>query len=185
MRGRRTVWLSAVLLAALAAVGCVDRRFVVTTNAPGAARWRWTATSSARPQWTPGTSTPASGSSGPPPRVTTRWCRSCRFQPRWYDYPGLDLFAEVIWPFRIEDVRRVHLDLQPAQPVPVDQIQAGAEALRGRGQTLPPPTVPNDQPPIARPTLDPAIPPSMRGLFPPTGSTPIPPTVPGRVNTNR
>jgi hypothetical protein len=86
----------------------------------------------------------------------------------------------VFWPFRIEDVRRVHLELQPAQPVPVDQLQANAENLRARGMSLPPPSVPNVQPEPPKPTLSPVIPPSMRGLFPPTGSTPIPSTVPGR-----
>ena len=32
---------------------------------------------------------------------------------KWYDYPGLDFFAEVVWPFRIEDKRLVHLILTP------------------------------------------------------------------------
>jgi hypothetical protein len=171
----------AVVLAAMA-VGCVDRRFVVTSNVPGAqvtvdgdqlgpapvdARYEYTGKREFR-----------ATAPGYDPLV-----QIVSFEPRWFDYPGLDLFAEVLWPFRIEDVRRVHLELQPAQTVAADQIQAGAESLRGRGQNLPPPSVPNDQPPIARPTLEPAIPPSMRGIFPPTGSTPIPPTVPGRVNT--
>jgi PEGA domain len=179
MQRGRTVCVVTVL-AALTAVGCVDRRFVVTSNVPGAqvtvdgdqlgpapvdARYEYTGKREFR-----------ATSPGYDPLVQV-----VSFPPRWFDYPGLDLFAEVIWPFRIEDVRRVHLELQPAQPVAVDQIQAGAEALRSRGQTLPPPSVPNDQPPIARPTQDASGP----GLFPPTGSTPIPPTVPGRVNTNR
>jgi hypothetical protein len=70
--------------------------------------------------------------------------------------------------------------LQPAQPVSVDQIQTAAEQLRGRGQALPPPSVPNDQPAPVAPQFEPAIPSAMRGMFPPTGSTPIPPSTPGR-----
>ena len=179
MRTGRKVWLSAGLLAAVASVGCVDRRFVVTTNAPGAVV------------------TVDGDQLGPAP-VDSRYdyagkrefratapgfeplVQCVKFEPRWYDIPGLDLFAEVFWPFRIEDVRRVHLDLQPAQPVPVDQIQAGAEQLRSRGLTLPPPSVPNDQPTPPIPKLDPAIPSAMRDFFPPTGSTPIPPSPLGR-----
>lgn len=177
-RRRKLVALTAAL--AVTPAGCVDRRFVVTSNVPGAqvtvdgdqlgpspvdARYEYTGKREFR-----------ATAPGCEPLVQT-----VSFPPRWYDYPGLDLFAEVIWPFRIEDVRRVHLELQPKLPVAVEQIQATAEGLRGRGMSLPPPSVPNDQagPPRTAP------PPDLSGRFPPTGSTIIPPTVPGRVNSTR
>jgi PEGA domain len=179
MRVRRTVCVAILGITVLTAVGCVDRRFVVTSNVPGAqvtvdgeqlgpapvdARYEYTGKREFR-AYAPG---------------FEPYVQLIGFEPRWYDYPGLDLFAEVFWPFRIEDVRRVHLELQPAQPVPVDQIQTAAEQLRGRGQALPPPSVPNDQPAPVAPQFEPAIPSAMRGMFPPTGSTPIPPSTPGR-----
>jgi hypothetical protein len=161
-------------LFAVAAVGCVDRRFVVTSNTPAAqvtvdgdqlgptpvdARYEYTGVREFRAH-----------APGYAPLV-----QRIKFEPRWYDYPGLDLFAEVFWPFRIEDVRRVHLELQPACPVPVEQIQSAAEQLRQRGLSLPPPSIPNDQPDVAatrKPTPN---------AFPnTTGSTPIPPVGTGR-----
>lgn len=179
MGSARTAVLVASVALVLVLTGCVDRRFVVTSNVAGAqvtvdgeqlgpapvdARYEYTGKREFR-AYAPGYE----------PLV-----QLIPFEPRWYDYPGLDLFAEVFWPFRIEDVRRVHLELQPAQPVPVDQIQASAEQLRQRGHSLPPPSVPNDQPTPVSPRLEPAIPAAMRDLFPPTGSTPIPPSTPGR-----
>ena len=165
---------------ALLGTGCVDRRFVVTSNVPGAAvavdgdpigptptdaAWVYAGKREFRAS-APGYE--------PLTQVVT-------FEPKWWDYPGLDLFAEVLWPFRIEDVRRVHLELIPAVQRPPEQIQAAAEALRAREVTLPPPSVPNEQP-SAPSRVDPY---ADLGPLPPTGSTPIPPINPGRFNRLR
>ena len=75
-----------------------------------------------------------------------------RFKPKWYDYPGLDLFAEVFWPFRIEDVREVNLMLQPACPLRPDELQLNADNLRARGFALPPSQIP--EPPKAPPVTE-------------------------------
>lgn len=177
MAARRSVFVALAAFALLSA-GCVDRRFVVTTNVPGA-------------------SVAVDGEQLGPTPVDANWVyagkREVRatapgyeplnqlvtFEPKWWDYPGLDLFAEVIWPFRIEDVRRVHLDLQPAVQRSPEEIQTAAEALKARGMTLPPPSVPNEQPRTPGST-DPYA-----GMpLPPTGSTPIPPVNLGRFNNN-
>jgi len=147
--------------------GCVDRRYVVTTNVPGAQVF-------------------VDGTAIGPAPVDNRYdyagwremravapgyeptVRRVQFKPRWYDYPGLDLFAEVIWPFRIEDVRRVDLILEPQQPQRNDELQMKAEELRARGAALPPPSVPNDLPSLnGRPTppLDSGI--KMPAIAPP------------------
>lgn len=84
-----------------------------------------------------------------------------RFKPKWYDYPGLDLIAEVLWPFRIEDVREVNLMLQPARPLRPDELQANADNLRGRGKVLPPSQIPEPPPPVTgqpAPTPPPVVP---------------------------
>lgn len=171
--GRKVCVLVAGLVVATA-VGCVDRRFVVTSNTPAAqvtvdgeqlgptpvdARYEYTGVREFRAH--------APGYQPLAQRI--------KFEPRWYDYPGLDLFAEVFWPFRIEDVRRVHLELQPACPVPVEQLQAAAEQLRQRGLSLPPPSIPNEQPGAPGPCPTAADP-----CVNTTGSTPIPPITTGR-----
>ncbi|MCU0705864.1 MAG: PEGA domain-containing protein [Fimbriiglobus sp.] len=177
MTARR--WLLAALAAfVLVNAGCVDRRFVVTSNVPGAgievdgqplgptpvdAAYVYTGKREFRataPGYEPLT-------------------QVVKFEPKWWDYPILDLFAEVLWPFRIEDVRRVHLELQPAVPRTAEEIIAGAEVLKARGLSLPPPSVPNDQPSAA------ALADRYAGMpLPPTGSTAIPAVNLGRFNNN-
>ena len=177
MTARR--WLFAALAAsALLSAGCVDRRFVVTSNVPGAA---------IEVDGDPIGPTPADASyvyTGKREfRATAPGYEPLNqlvtFEPKWWDYPGLDLFAEVIWPFRIEDVRRVHLELQPAVPRSAEEIIAGAEALKARGLALQPPSIPNDQP-----STPAKIDPYAGRPLPPTGTTPIPPINLGRFNNN-
>jgi hypothetical protein len=170
----------------VAAAGCVDRRFVVETNVPGAL------VSVDGKQIGP---SPADGwytysgcyefqAVAPGYRPLTE---KVRFKPRWYDYPPLDLFAEVLWPGRIEDVRRVRLELEPARPVRTDELLGEAEFLRDRGRSLPEPTVPDDAPkppPLPKPPPQP-------GTLPHSGSTPVPlpgfslPQQPGAQTFNR
>ncbi len=157
------------------ATGCVDRRFVVETNVPGAL-------------------VSVDGKLiGPSPadgRYTYAGCyefkavapgyepltQKVRFRAKWYDYPPLDLFAEVLWPSRIEDVRRVRLELQPAQAVRTDELLNQADFLRDRGRSLPPPTVPDAQPAPVRPGPPRPAPPPV----PDMGSTAVPlPGFPG------
>lgn len=172
--------LAVVGLFALLCVGCVDRRFVVTSNVPGAA---------VAVDGDPLGPTPADANwvyagkrefraSAPGYEPLTQ---VVTFEPKWWDYPGLDLFAEVLWPFRIEDVRRVNLELIPTRPVSPEELVASGEALRARGLMLPPPSVPNEQP-NAPGNPDPY---AHLGPLPPTGSTPIPSLNPGRFNRLR
>ena len=132
----RVLFAGIVLL--LGTCGCVERRFVVQSNVPGAlvsvnnqpagpspadVRWDYTGTYEFR-----------AVAQGYEPLV-----QRVRIRPKWYEYPGLDFFFEAIWPFHIEDVRRVALELQPAQPVRTDELLDAANELRERGQNLPPP----------------------------------------------
>ncbi len=169
----------ALAAAALLNAGCVDRRFVVTTNAPGAA---------VEVDGQPLGPTPVDAAyvyTGKREfRATAPGYEPLNqlvtFEPKWWDYPGLDLFAEVLWPFRIEDVRRVHLELQPAVPRSAEEIIAGAEVLKARGLSLPPPRIPNEQPNAPGGPADPYA-----GVkLPPTGSTAIPQVNLGRFNNN-
>ena len=138
----RTLRLSVLFGLLLCALGCVDRRFVVTTNVPGAQIYK---------DGQPVGASPADGrweyagyynftavAPGYEPTV-----KRIRFKPRWFEYPPLDFFAEVLYPFRIEDVRSVELELYPVRPVNQDQLIGEAETLRSRGLNLPPTQVPD------------------------------------------
>lgn len=140
--------LSAILVAVLVAAlgsGCVERRFVVQTNAPGAQvyvnnvpvgpspadlRWDYTGVYEFR-----------AVAQGYEPVV-----RRVNIRPKWYEYPGLDFFFEALYPFHIEDVRRVGLELQPSQLVRTDELLDAADRLREQGQTLPAPKYPDAAP---------------------------------------
>jgi len=157
--------------------GCVDRRFVVETSVPGA-------------------QIAVDGTPLGPSPVDSRWeyagsyqltasapgyqplAKRVRFKARWYQYPPFDLVAEVFWPFRIEDVRRVYLELEPLQPVNQAELTSSAELLRSRGQTLPPSTVSDEgnRPRGTQPTILPALP----------STAPVPTTqLPPQVGPNR
>ena len=141
---RRIVPLAA---AALLAVGCVDRRYVIESNVPSAQTFTdgvptGLAPADNRYEYA-GYRTIQVVAPGYEP-ATER----VRFKPRWYDYPPLDLIAELL-PYRIEDVRRVNITLVPARPVNQAELVANADALRATGRGLRESVVP-DTPP-ARP----------------------------------
>ena len=88
----------------------------------------------------------------------------------WYGYPPFDFLAEVIWPFKVDDVRRYNFELKPAVRTDTGELIVNAENLRERGLNLPVPEQPAE--PRRRedgPTIPPASP-----LPPPT---PVPPSV--------
>jgi hypothetical protein len=165
--------------------GCVDRRYVVETNVPGAQisvdgvgigpspadnRYEY-----------PGKYEFRAVAPGYEPLT-----KKVRFRPHWYDYPGLDFFAEIVWPFRIEDVRRVRLDLEPARQVNTPEILDRAAALRNKGQNLPPQSVPDSEPgsltniPVGRgPVLPPMVPPPIPNSTETGVPGTLPPAAPG------
>jgi hypothetical protein len=73
----------------------------------------------------------------------------------WYAYPPFDFLVEVLWPFRIDDVRRYNLEMRPAIKTDVGELIQQAEELRTRGWNLPAPENPA-QPPPAEPAAPPA-----------------------------
>ncbi|HET6576400.1 MAG TPA: PEGA domain-containing protein [Fimbriiglobus sp.] len=167
-----TTWRNGLLLAAAGlTVGCVDRRYVVETNVPGAqvsvdgvpigaapadARWEYAGDyefKAVAPGYEPLTQ-----------RVTLR--------PKWHNYPPLDFFAEVLWPFRIEDVRQVQLVLEPVRPVNQVELLNAAIALREKGLNLPPPTIADETPlppgpPQTAPPVAPPVAPIPTNIVPP------------------
>jgi hypothetical protein len=133
-----------------AAAGCIDRRFVVETNVPGAqvfVNGRPIGPSPADTGWEyPGRYEFRAIAPGYEPLTQCETIRA-----RWYDYAPFDFIVGVLWPFHIEDVRRLRFDLVPARQVNVEELQTRAEELRARTKQLPEPSVPNDD---AKPNSD-------------------------------
>jgi hypothetical protein len=133
--------LGAAALAVLAAAGCVNRRFVIESNVPNAQVYIDNRPVGPAPAHAPfeyyGYYTVTLVQPGYEPSVNRVHVRA-----PWYAYPPLDFFAEVLWPFRIEDVRRYNFPLTPARQARTDELINNADALRQRGQNLPPPSEP-------------------------------------------
>jgi hypothetical protein len=136
----RIIWLACLLPLT---VGCVERRFVITTEPMGAVVYR---------NNQPLTPTPSDDH--------FIYYGKYRFMivkdgyqtlhveedinPPWYQYPFIAFAAENLWPFRIRDVRRLHYQLQPLQKEHPDAILQRGIDLRARAKAVvsPEPTTP-------------------------------------------
>jgi PEGA domain len=56
----------------------------------------------------------------------------------WYEYFPVEILSEIFWPFRIEDVRRFSYHLEPIAIPRTDELLSHANVLRERGKTLGP-----------------------------------------------
>jgi hypothetical protein len=127
--------------------GCVDRRYVITSDPPGAIVLRDGTYIGATPvddhftyygkrRFTlikEGYQTQTVEQNIPAP---------------WYQYPGLDFFTEVLLPYRITDKREFHYPMQPQEAVRSDVLLNRGQELRNRGQAITPaasPDVPLEQ----------------------------------------
>jgi hypothetical protein len=116
--------------------GCVERRFVITSDPPGAMVYD----EKGLPM-------------GPTP-VDRQWLYNGKyrftlvrdgFEPlvaeqqveaRWYQYWPIDFFAENVVPYTFRDIRRFHYQMQPMRIFPAEEVLQQGEALRSRGQTI-------------------------------------------------
>ena len=74
----------------------------------------------------------------------------------WYEYFPLDFISENLIPWRIEDVRRFHYQLQPLQTPNINEVLNRGQELRNRGQSIGPPATPPAAPTAALPPAAPA-----------------------------
>ncbi len=126
---RFTLWL--LVLLAAASSGCVRRRMMVRTNPPGA-------TVSVDNQVI-GT-TPAASSfvyyGTREFRIEKDGYRTetirRRFNPPWYEFPGLDFVSETLWPGEIRDERIIDVELVPKTLEPTENVVQRADALRAQ-----------------------------------------------------
>jgi hypothetical protein len=54
----------------------------------------------------------------------------------WYEYPPLDFLSENLYPGKLEDVHRFRYCLEPLVQINTDQVLRGADALRDRGRAI-------------------------------------------------
>ncbi len=180
-RAARNWWAGAVVAVALLAAGCggVNRRFVVESNVPTAQVYIDNKPVGAAPAHAPFEYYGYYTVRLVHPDYETVTKRVHVVAP-WYAYPPFDFFADVLWPFGVEDVRRYYIELSPRRQPDPGELILNADALRLRGINLPPAEdpAPNDPGPRVlnppRPLPDPAP-----GQLPPPAPPPaLGPVVP-------
>jgi hypothetical protein len=159
---KRIAYLSALLAVSLM-TGCVERRFVVQSDPPGALIFHNGIYLGP---------TPADG-------YVTYYGKQKftlmkagyetldvvqTYDPPWYEWPGIDFLSENVWPFKVRDVRCFTYTLQPLQTARPDEVRQRGEALRSEGQAI---GVPREPRPVG-PTTQPPPPPPGTILGPPT-----------------
>jgi len=131
----RSLVICWIIAACSVQVGCVERRFVITTDPPGAivhderglpigaapadrqfvyyGRYRFTLVHD-----------------GFQTQVIEEEAKA-----PWYEWFLLDFISENVIPWTIRDVRRFHYAMQPTQLVPPEAVLQNAQQLRERGLT--------------------------------------------------
>jgi hypothetical protein len=169
---------AAVLLLVALNAGCVERRFVITSDPPGALVYH---------NGVPIGTTPVDESfiyygTHEFTLVRDGFETLVVKQPvptPWYEYIGIDFFSENVWPCQVSDVRRLHFTMQPAVRDNADELLEQAKIRKNeaagigppRQEPPPPQPAPVPQPglgaptarPAARPTTGPTTPDPLRG----------------------
>jgi hypothetical protein len=132
MRRTACVLLALVLVGP---AGCVTRRFVITSDPPGAMVYR-----DGQPI-------------GPTPveqpfvyygkyrfRLVADGHAPLDVEPElvapWYELPGIDFVTENLTPFTFRDVQVLKFTLAPLEPVRPDDVQRRAEELQAKGRSI-------------------------------------------------
>ena len=168
---RRIGSILAVATLAGLMTGCVERRYVITTDPPGAAVYRNGEFIGNAPVDDPfvyyGNYHYTIRKEG----FATLQINQDIKTP-FYEYWPLDFVSENLVPFHIEDVRYLHYQMQPLPPPNIPALLNQGQNLRNEGRTLAPK---HPQPP-AQPAATPPV------LAPPAVPAPasIPPGGPGQ-----
>ena len=156
-RVRLAAWLVTALAAGGLLTGCVERRFVITTDPPGAVVYN----EKGEPAGAAPTDMPFTYYGVYQFTLVRDGCETQVVREKvsapWYEWIFLDFFSENVIPWTIRDVRRFHYQLQPRQIVPPDTVLQLAEVLRQRGSAIGIP-LPN-QPPTSGPVSSTLMPP--------------------------
>ena len=154
-RLRLAVWLLTFLAGSGALTGCVDRRFIITTDPPGAIVFDEK-------------DMPMGGRGASPTgqsftyygtyqfKIVKDGCETLVVREKVnapiYEWFLLDFFSENVIPWTIRDIRTFHYQLHPMQVVPAETVLQQAETLRQRGQGI---GVPLATPTVVGPTPSP------------------------------
>jgi hypothetical protein len=93
----------------------------------------------------------------------------------WYEFPPLDFFSENVYPFRVSDVRRLHFHLEKQTPENGADLLNKANTLRQQGDLIQSPTQP---PPSPGTTGSVPVIPGQPPVMPPAQPTGLPSTQP-------
>jgi hypothetical protein len=156
---------AALLLTAALCAGCVERRYVVTSEPLGALVYR---------NGVPIGTTPVDDHFVYYGKYHFTLVKEgyetlqvdAPIEAPWYEIPPLDFISENLIPFKIHDVRRLCFQLEPLRTPPAEEVLPQALQLRSRGQAIGAPRLP---PPPA------AVAPPSPGLPPIPPPTPLPP----------
>lgn len=151
---RRYSALLVFLASLLFATGCVERRYVITTDPPGAIVLR---------NGQPIGATP----------VDDHFLYYGKYhftvikegyetlqvdqdiKPPWYEIFPIEIFSEIFTPYQTIDRREFHYQLEPRKILNPDQLIRDAQNLRNRGQTIGA-EAPSQPPPAAPPPATPS-----------------------------
>jgi PEGA domain len=157
---KRNVCLAALLTVSLTA-GCVERRYIINSDPPGALVYHNGIYLGATP--TDGYLVYYGKQKFTLVKEGYETLEVVQeYPPPWYEWPGVDFISENIWPFKVRDVRCIRYVMQPLQTVRPDEVRQRAEDLRSRGQTI---GVPREPRPISSPV------PQTPSSSPPPGAT--------------
>jgi hypothetical protein len=152
-----------MILVALTAGGCVQRRLTIRSNPPGARVYVGDEEIGTTPVSTDfvyyGTRRIRLAKDGYETLVVNQ-----PIPTPWYQIPPLDFVSENVVPGEIRDERVVNFQLVPLQHVPTEQLLSRAEQLRGASGSQPINVAPTVIPPTTQPEFMPE----------PTSATPVP-----------
>lgn len=114
--------------------GCVHRRMTVRTNPPGATVSIDNQVIGTSPAASPfvyyGTREFRIEKDGYRTETIRR-----RFNPPWYEFPGIDFIAETLWPGELRDERIIDVELVPLTREATENVVQRADALRNQSRT--------------------------------------------------
>lgn len=158
--GRKTT-LAAIAIGLVAATGCVERRFVVNSDPPGAL-----VLSNGKPiGFAPGDNHFTYYGNYHFTLIKPGYATlqvDQKIPAPWYEWTPIDLISEILWPWHIEDVRQFTYRLEPVGTTTPDDIMTRGQTLRNRGQAIGAPAAAPAAPAVqAAPVAPPTAPPSV------------------------
>lgn len=134
--GRAAQWLVGAMLA-LGLTGCVERRFLVVSNPPGATVLVNGENVGVTPASVPFTYYGKYDITLIRDGYQTR-TYAARIRRPWFEFFPFDFFAENVWPGHIQDNRVLEFAMEPLTQPRTEEVLNQANALRQRGSVPPP-----------------------------------------------